>query len=42
MDFELKLDEMGFEVDYREDIVHLFVTLDIKAKNRYYVIKPKS
>ena len=38
-EFDDKLNQMGFKVEFVEDILHQSLTLDIGAKNRFYVIR---
>ena len=37
-DFESRVKDLGFGIQLMEDIPHQAVTLDIKAKNRYYIL----
>ena len=41
-DFEKKIQNMGLSIFFMEDIPHQFITLDIGAKNRFYVLKKDS
>ncbi|MFT5125423.1 MAG: 2-polyprenyl-3-methyl-5-hydroxy-6-metoxy-1,4-benzoquinol methylase [Verrucomicrobiales bacterium] len=36
--FEARVGEMGFTIRFKEDIEHIYMTTDIGAKNRYYVL----
>jgi SAM-dependent methyltransferase len=38
-DFEEKIKKMGLSISFMEDIPHQFITLDIGAKNRFYILK---
>lgn len=37
-DFEKKIQNMGLSIAFVEDIPHKFITLDIGAKNRFYIL----
>ena len=41
-DFEKKIQNMGLSISFMEDIPHQFITLDIGAKNRFYILKKDS
>jgi len=38
-DFENQVGQLGYKIDFMEDIPHEAMTLDIKAKNRFYVLE---
>jgi len=38
-EFELLLGDLGCKINYVEDIPHQRITIDIKAKNRFYVLE---
>lgn len=41
-DFEKKIQNMGFSISFMEEIPHQYITLNIGAKNRFYVLEKES
>ena len=41
-DFEKKIQNMGLSISFMEEIPHQYITLDIGAKNRFYILEKES